>query len=101
MFPTQGTGLENCDMLLRNWRAELAAQYERGRFFTMTLHPQHIGWCNRMAGLEVFLAELARLPQLWNATGGECARYWSNAYPAAHSLKLEPSIWQDYPGSLS
>jgi hypothetical protein len=67
----------------------------------MTLHPQHIGWCNRMAGLEVFLGELARLPQLWNATGGECARYWSNAYPAAHSLKLEPSIWQDYPGSLS
>ena len=101
LFPTQGTGLENCDMLLRNWRAELAAQYERGRCFSMTLHPQHIGWCHRMAGLEAFLAELACLPGLWHATGGECARYWSNAYPAGRSLKLEPSIWRDYPGSLS
>ena len=35
----QGTGLENSDMLFRNWRAELDAQYKRGRFFTMTLHP--------------------------------------------------------------
>jgi peptidoglycan/xylan/chitin deacetylase (PgdA/CDA1 family) len=101
MFPQQGTGLENSDMLMRNWRGELDAQYGRGRFFTMTVHPQHIGWCNRMAGLEEFLAYLARLPDLWNPTGAECARYWRAAYPAATSLKLEPSIWKDYPGSLS
>src|SRR5262249_15993759 len=54
LFPMRGTGLENSDMLFRNWRAEFDAQYGRGRFFTMTLHPQHIGWCNRMAGLEDF-----------------------------------------------
>jgi peptidoglycan/xylan/chitin deacetylase (PgdA/CDA1 family) len=101
MFPAQGTGLENSDMLVRNWRAELDAQYKRGRFFTMTLHPQHIGWCNRMAGLEAFFQVLSRLPQVWNATGAECARYWLNAYPAAQRLKLEPSIWRDHPGSLS
>jgi peptidoglycan/xylan/chitin deacetylase (PgdA/CDA1 family) len=101
MFPRQGTGLENSDMLMRNWRGELDAQYGRGRFFTMTVHPQHIGWCNRLAGLEEFLAYLTRLPDLWNPTGSECARYWSAAYPAATSLKLEPSIWRDDPGSLS
>jgi peptidoglycan-N-acetylglucosamine deacetylase len=100
MFPREGTGLENSDMLLRNWRAELEAQYRRGRFFGMTLHPQHIGWCNRLAGLHEFLGGLARLPGLWNATGAEYAGYWTATYPIG-SLKLEPSIWRDYPGSLS
>ena len=101
MFPAQGTGLENADMLLRNWRAEFDAQYRRGRFFTMTLHPQHSGWGHRLAGLEALLAELGRRPQLWNATGAECARHWQSAYPAASELGLEASIWQDYPDSLS
>jgi peptidoglycan/xylan/chitin deacetylase (PgdA/CDA1 family) len=101
MFPPQGTGLENSDMLLRNWRGELDAQYRRGRFFTMTVHPQHSGWCNRLALLEEFLAYLTRLPDLWNPTGAECARYWKEAYPERVALRLEPSIWKDYPGSLS
>jgi peptidoglycan-N-acetylglucosamine deacetylase len=101
MFPRQGTGLENSDMLLRNWRQEFDAQYRRGRCFTMTVHPQHIAWCNRMGGLEDFLGYLTRLPDLWNATGAQCAAYWQAAYPAATSLNLEPSIWRDYPGSLS
>ena len=101
MFPVRGSGLESSDMLLRNWRAELDAQYKRGRFFTMILHPQHIGWCNRMAGLEDFLATMTSLPDLWNPTGAECARYWTATYPAATHLELEPSIWKDYPGSLS
>ena len=101
MFPVRGTGLENSDMLFRNWRAELDAQYKRGRFFTMTLHPQHIGWCNRMAGLEDFFDHMTSLPDLWNPTGAECARYWAATYPAATHLKLEPSIWKDYPDSLS
>ena len=101
MFPRAGTGLENSDMLVRNWRAELDAQYKRGRFFTMVLHPQHVGWCNRMGLLEDFLAYMARLPDLWNPTGAECAGYWTRTYPAATHLDLEPSIWKDYPGSLS
>jgi peptidoglycan/xylan/chitin deacetylase (PgdA/CDA1 family) len=101
LFPMRGTGLENSDMLFRNWRAEFDAQYGRGRFFTMTLHPQHIGWCNRMAGLEDFLGYMTSLPDLYNPTGAECARYWMAAYPPAASLKLEPSIWRDYPGSMS
>lgn len=101
MFPRAGTGLENSDMLMRNLRAELDAQYRRGRFFTMTLHPQHIGWCNRLGALEDFLGHLTRLPEVWNPTGAECAAYWQATYPAASFLKLEPSIWRDYPGSLS
>jgi hypothetical protein len=33
---------------------------------------------------------------LWNPTG-----HWLDAFPASSYLRLEPSIWQDYPGSLS
>jgi peptidoglycan/xylan/chitin deacetylase (PgdA/CDA1 family) len=101
LFPRQGSGLEHPDMLARNWRAEFAAQYRRGRHFTMTLHPNHSGWCNRLEVLEAFLAHMTSFPDLWNATGQACAEYWLKAYPAEQYLKLEPSIWQDYPGSLS
>jgi hypothetical protein len=41
------------------------------------------------------------LPDLWNATSAECARHWSTTFPATTYLKLETSIWRDYPGSLS
>jgi hypothetical protein len=101
MFPRAGTGLEHPDALVRNWRGEFRAQYKRGRYFHMTLHPHHIGWCNRLQVVEEFLTELGGFPGLWNPTGGECARHWLERYPAASCLQLEPSIWQDYPGSLS
>jgi peptidoglycan/xylan/chitin deacetylase (PgdA/CDA1 family) len=101
MFPRKGTGLEHPDALLRNWRGEFAAQYKRGRYFHMTLHPQHIGWSNRLHMLDEFLAELCEYPNLWNPTAAECGRYWLETCPAGTQLRLEPSIWQDYPGSLS
>jgi peptidoglycan/xylan/chitin deacetylase (PgdA/CDA1 family) len=101
MFPRKGTGLEHPDALARNWKAEFDAQYKRGRHFHMTLHPQHIGWCNRLQLLDEFLAYLRGFPGLWNPTGEECARYWLTTYPASAYLRLEPSLWRDYPGSLS
>ena len=101
MFPRKGTGLEHPDVLLRNWRGEFEAQYKRGRYFHMTLHSQHIGWCNRLQLLDDFLASLGSFPGLWNPTGSECSRYWLEAYPASKVLRLEPSIWHDHPGSLS
>jgi hypothetical protein len=54
-----------------------------------------------MAGLEDFFGHMTSLPDLWNPTGAECARFWAATYLAATHLKLEPSIWQDYPDSLS
>ncbi len=101
LFPKKGTGLENPDSLLRNWRAELDAQYKRGRQFSMVLHPHAIGWPNRLLVLEQFLDHARSLPELWYATSDECARHWLATFPAATHLKLEPSIWRDYPGSLS
>jgi len=101
MFPRKGTGLEHVDALLRNWRGEFAAQYKRGRHFHMTLHPQHIGWSNRLQLLDEFLAELRQYPSLWNPTAAECAHYWLETYPVGTALHLEPSIWRDHPGSLS
>jgi hypothetical protein len=65
------------------------------------LHPQHIGWSNRLQMLDEFLAELREYPSLWNPTAAECARHWLETYPAGTHLYLEPSIWQDYTGSFS
>ncbi len=100
-FPRKGTGLEHADDLFRNWRAEFAAQYRRGRQFSVVLHPGAIGWCNRLQVLEDFLAYVRSFPGVWNPTSGDCARYWQAMYPADRTLKLEPSVWRDYPGSLS
>jgi peptidoglycan-N-acetylglucosamine deacetylase len=101
LFPDKGTGLEHADTLFANWRAEFDAQYKRGRYFNMTLHPHAIGWCNRMKLLEDFLGYVHGFPGVWNPTGGQCANYWLETYPARTHLRLEDSIWRDYPGSLS
>ena len=101
LFPSKGTGLENPEALSRNWRAEFAAQYRRGRHFNMTLHPYAIGWPNRLLMLEQFLEYLRGFPLVWNPTSAECAAYWSTTFPPATHLHLEPSIWQDHEGSLS
>jgi len=101
LFPRKGTGLENPGALLRNWKAELDAQYKRGRQFAMVLHPHAIGWPNRLLILEQLLDHARDLPELWHATSAECARHWAAAFPAATYLRLEPSIWRDHPGSLS
>ncbi len=101
LFPPQGTNLENPDALARNWRAELDAQYRRGRYFSMTVHPHIIGWANRLQVLDDFLAYMTSLPALWNPTGSEVAAHWAKHHPPETHLKLKPSIWKDYPGSLS
>src|ERR1700730_3796464 len=59
MFPRKATGLEHPDALLRNWRGEFAAQYRRGRYFHMTLHPQHIGWAHPAPKLHEVLRQPA------------------------------------------
>jgi len=101
MFPAKGTGLENPDFLVRNWRQEFEAQYGRGRYFHMVLHPRGSGWGHRVQMLDDFLAFMRGFPGLWNATGAEVAAWWQQAFPAHTHLRLEPSVWKDYPGSLS
>ena len=54
-----------------------------------------------MCGSKSHLDHAAGLPELWYATSGACAAHWLATFPAATHLKLEPSIWRDYPGSLS
>ncbi len=67
----------------------------------MVLHPQGSGWAQRAERLDHFLAHVRDRPGIWNPTASACARYWEAIYPKATHLKLEPSIWADYPGSLS
>lgn len=101
MFPSRGTGLEHADVLYANWRAEFDAQLERGRCFSMILHPHAVGWSNRQRKLDRFFEHMANSGELWNPTSGECASYWLDQYPADKHLKLTQSIWQDHEGSLS
>lgn len=101
LFPAKGTGLEHADSLARNWRAEMDAQHRRGRSITMVLHPYAIGWAHRLRLLDEFLGHVTALPKVWNATALECAEHWRTHYPPEQTLRLEPSIWSDYDGSLS
>jgi peptidoglycan/xylan/chitin deacetylase (PgdA/CDA1 family) len=101
LFPRRGTGLEHADALFRNWRAEFDAQSRRGRQFSMVLHPGMVGWGHRLQLLEDFLGYTRSFRGVWYATGRECARWWKATYPARECLRLEPSVWRDYPGSLS
>jgi peptidoglycan/xylan/chitin deacetylase (PgdA/CDA1 family) len=101
LFPGKGTGLEHADSLARNWRAEFAAQYRRGRYFHMVLHPYAIGFAHRIQLLATFLQHMTAHPGLWNATGRQIARHWQATCPPETHLKLEPSVWRDYPGSIS
>ncbi|TNC07733.1 hypothetical protein FF100_31435 [Methylobacterium terricola] len=101
MFPAAGTGLERLDALERNWQVEFRAQYRRGRYFGITLHPRGIGWGHRTLALERLLGTLAAHSDLWNATGAECADHWARTMPPETKLRPSPSIWVDYPGSRS
>jgi peptidoglycan/xylan/chitin deacetylase (PgdA/CDA1 family) len=98
LFPSKGTGLEHADSLFRNWRAEFAAQYRRGRHFHMTLHPYASGFGHRVRLLETFLQHASGSPGVWNATASTVIEHWRRLDPAP---RLEQSIWRDYPGSLS
>jgi peptidoglycan/xylan/chitin deacetylase (PgdA/CDA1 family) len=103
MFPPpgKGSGLENPKPLLTNCLQEFDAQYKRGRYFSMVLHPYLIGFGHRLHILETICSHIQSTPGVWNPTAIQCARYWQTQYPASSTLHLEPSIWQDYPGSLS
>jgi peptidoglycan/xylan/chitin deacetylase (PgdA/CDA1 family) len=98
LFPSKGTGLEHADSLFRNWRAEFDAQYRRGRHFHMTLHPHACGFGHRVRLLETFLQHVSGSPGVWNATASAVIAHWRELNPEP---RLQPSIWQDYPGSLS
>jgi peptidoglycan/xylan/chitin deacetylase (PgdA/CDA1 family) len=103
MFPPigMGSGLENPLTLFYNWKEEFDAQYRRGRYFSMTIHPFLIAWGHRLEMLENIILHIKSFPHVWNPTGSQCARYWKNRYPASTYLELKESIWKDYPGSLS
>jgi peptidoglycan/xylan/chitin deacetylase (PgdA/CDA1 family) len=103
MFPAPGRGsaLERPGPLVANWRGELEAARAFGRCFVMTIHPRLIAWGGRLTLLEEALARLSAGPRVFTGTALACARWFRAAYPASAALRLEPSIWQDHPGSLS
>jgi peptidoglycan-N-acetylglucosamine deacetylase len=103
MFPPPGlgSGLENPKPFFTNCTLEFDAQYKRGRYFSMLLHPHIISFGHRMRLLDTLFSHIQSCPDIWNPTAAQCAQYWKAQYPASATLHLEPSIWKDYPGSLS
>jgi len=103
MFPAPGSGsaLERPAPLSANWLGELEAARVFGRCFAMTIHPRLVAWGGRLTLLEQVLERLEHGPRVWTSTAQACARWFEVAYPASTALRLEPSIWQDHPGSLS
>ena len=101
LFPSKGTGLEHAESLARNWRAEMEAQYKRGRSFVMVVRPFASAWGHRLRMLSEFFDYVGTLDRVWNATALECAEHWIKHYPSEKTLKLKPSIWKDYADSLS
>ncbi|MGR3249602.1 MAG: polysaccharide deacetylase family protein [Paracoccus sp. (in: a-proteobacteria)] len=101
MFPREGTGLERPQALLRGWRAEFLAQYRRGRYFNICISPARSGWGHRLQNLSDFLRDAVGHPGVWAAPAFEIAQHWRQHHPASATLRLEPSVWQDYEDSLS
>ncbi|HXJ83614.1 MAG TPA: polysaccharide deacetylase family protein [Candidatus Methylomirabilis sp.] len=103
MFPTPGRGsaLERPAPLRANWLGELEAARAFGRCFAMTIHPRLIAWGGRLTLLETILTRLKDGASVWTGTALACARWFAARCPASTALRLEPSIWQDHPGSLS
>lgn len=90
-----GSGIEHPDVLASNWRSAFSAQYDRGRMFTMTLHPHLIGALHRIKVLEEFLASVKERDGVWIATAKQCADHWRAQHPPETHLRLAPSIWED------
>nr|WP_321511294.1 polysaccharide deacetylase family protein [uncultured Celeribacter sp.] len=101
MFPREGTGLERPQALLNNWRAEFRAQYRRGRYFNLCVSPARSAWGHRFDNLAALLGEAMSHPGVWATTGAEIAAHWQQTHPKETTLKLAPSIWQDFEDSLS
>lgn len=101
MFPAKGTGLEHSDVLERNWKRQLDAQTKRHRCTSIVVHPYLIGWGHRLTMFGDLLALVAGTDGVWAATSEDIAAYWTTEYPTNKTLNLKPSIWQDYPDSLS
>jgi polysaccharide deacetylase len=104
MFPAPGKGsnLERPAPLITNWTQELDAMRALGRCFRITVHPYLIAFGGRLGLLETLFTRMrdAAAP-VWNPTGLACARWFTAAYPASTTLRLEASTWEDIPGSLS
>ena len=101
MFPRKGTGLEHPTRCYT--RTGSASSRPRGHLAAASRSPS-IRTSSRGAvgsGSWTTCWRGRSEPRAWNATGSACARWFTAAYPAATSLRLEPSIWTDHPGSLS
>ena len=100
LFPARGSGLERSDTLIRNWRAELAAQHRRGGVTSIVLHTHAAGWPSRLELVDDFFADALKLPGLWTPTSAALAEHWVNAHPLADTRVLA-NVWQHHDDSLN
>lgn len=63
--------------VLRNWILEFDAYRTEGLCFVMTVHPEIIATPGRIGMLREFLDHVGAQQDVWIATGGEVAGWWS------------------------
>lgn len=100
LFPARGSGLERSDTLVRNWRAELAAQHRRGGVTSIVMHTHAAGWPSRLELVDSFLEGARKLPGLWIPTSAQLAEHWGAAHPLSKADVLA-SVWQHHDDSLN
>ena len=67
--------------VLANWRQDFAGFQRYGLCYLLRLHPEMIGTTGRIGLLDELLGELRGHPDVWFATGGEVADWWSATQP--------------------
>jgi peptidoglycan/xylan/chitin deacetylase (PgdA/CDA1 family) len=88
-WPPVGT-----DQVLSAWKEELAASFEFGSLFMLTVHDWISGRGARVAMLDRLLAELMSRSDVWVATVGEVAAHHRAAAPGLNDVS------PDIPGTL-
>jgi hypothetical protein len=63
--------------VLRNWILEFEAYRAEGLCFVLTVHPEIIATPGRIGLLREFLDHVSDQEDVWKATGGEVAQWWS------------------------
>ena len=70
--------------VLRNWILEFEAYRAEGLCFVLTVHPEIIATPGRIGLLRAFLDHVSDHTDVWKATGGEVAQWWSRRNTPNH-----------------
>lgn len=80
-IPAGSARIASTREVLGNWKTEFAAYRDEGLCFVLTLHPELIAAPGRIAMLREFFDYIRSFDDVWVATGGEVASWWTKTAP--------------------